>query len=228
MPRPACASIGKRSSRALASPLTQGDAGSDQRLRGVDVTLRYKPGTFIEAEAERRRVPWSRHRYSHVPRWRFCFQRVLEQRPGRQCQTHRGRHRTVGRRESLKGRVRAYWQDRMRILRSRPDHSQRRGHRTTRSKRCRRADTEHLTTLQGRRSPRDKPGSARAGRIGSTPTVAAVERRRRTTARRSRYPHCQCKPHAFADWRAHRCRHPVRLPAHDAGGRGRTTGSNRE
>jgi len=35
------------------SAYRQGDDGNDQRLRGVDVTLRYKPGTFVKAELAR-------------------------------------------------------------------------------------------------------------------------------------------------------------------------------
>lgn len=87
----------------------QGEAGSDQRLRGVDLTLRYKPGTYLKAEAARSSGPGTDTAGSLDGGFAFNgYSRTGQDANARRIE---GGIELSDISESLKGRIRAYWQD---------------------------------------------------------------------------------------------------------------------
>ncbi|MCC6532384.1 MAG: OmpA family protein [Burkholderiales bacterium] len=87
----------------------QGDPGSDQRLRGIDLTLRYKPGSYIKAEAAHSRGPGSDSASSLDGG--FAFNAQARGGQGADARRIEAGIELSDVSDTLQGRVRAYWQD---------------------------------------------------------------------------------------------------------------------
>jgi len=87
----------------------QGDPGADQRLRGVDLTLRYKPGTYLKAEAAHSSGPGSDAASSLDGG--FAFNSQTRGGQGADAWRVEGGIELSDMSDTLKGRIRAYWQD---------------------------------------------------------------------------------------------------------------------
>ncbi len=87
----------------------QGEAGSDQRLRGVDLTLRYKPGTYLKAEAARSSGPGT-DTASSIDGG-FGFNAYASSGLAATARRLEGGVELSDISDTLKGRIRAYWQD---------------------------------------------------------------------------------------------------------------------